>query len=224
MNPLTSSVFLYQVARVMHLHASQSKAVFILRFYDFKSLRFISLSSHGYLITSSSPSGRLLPGRLQLFLRFVLTFLAVKAKGETQLIADKGHPPAQEAKADCASPRRTCPPLLRAESPALSHRGKAPSLVLVHLTVQSLVVCSILCDPMDHSTPSSSVLQNLLEFAQTQRPLSPWCRAHPAISSGATPFLLFCLQFSPASGPFFPSIRVSFQESAFTSGGKVLTL
>ena len=97
--------------------------------------------------------------------------------------------------------------------------------------------CLILCDPMDHSTPSSSVLQNLPEFAQTQRPLSPWCR--PTISSCATPFSS-CLQFSPASGSFFPQhqglffpgIRVFFSPASgsfpvnqlFTSGGKVLEL
>ena len=45
--------------------------------------------------------------------------------------------------------------------------------------------CLILCDPMDCSTPGFLVLHHLLEFAQTQCPLSQWC--HPTISSSVVP-------------------------------------
>ena len=51
--------------------------------------------------------------------------------------------------------------------------------------------CLILCDPMDCSTPGFLVLHHLLEFAQTQCPLSQWC--HPTISSSVVPFSS-CLQ------------------------------
>ena len=56
--------------------------------------------------------------------------------------------------------------------------------------------CLTLCDPMDCSVPGSSVLQYLLEFAQTSCPLSRWC--YLTISSSAT----FCPQLFPASGSF----------------------
>ena len=58
-------------------------------------------------------------------------------------------------------------------------------------------LCLTLCHPMDCSTPGSSVLHYLLEFAQTHIQ-SWWC--HPTISSSAA--LSFGLQSFPASGSF----------------------
>ena len=69
-----------------------------------------------------------------------------------------------------------------------------------------------LCDPMDCSTPASSVPYHLPEFAQIHVCL--WC--YLTISSSATHFS-FCLQFFPASGSFPMSWL-------FTWGGKVLKL
>ena len=51
---------------------------------------------------------------------------------------------------------------------------------------------------MDCSSPGSSVLNCLLEFAQTH-PLSQWC--HPTIWSSIVPFS-FCLQSFPSPGSF----------------------
>ena len=69
-----------------------------------------------------------------------------------------------------------------------------------------------LCDPMDCSTPASSVPHHLPEFAQIHVCL--WC--YLTISSSAIPFS-FCLQFFPSSGSFPMSWL-------FTWGGKVLKL
>ena len=59
--------------------------------------------------------------------------------------------------------------------------------------------CLTLCDPLDCSTPGSSVLHYFLKFAQNSCPLSQWC--HLTISSSAVPFS-FCLQSLPALGSF----------------------
>ena len=59
--------------------------------------------------------------------------------------------------------------------------------------------CSTLCDPMNRSTPGLPVHHHLLEFTQTQRPLSQWC--HPTISSCVIPFSSH-LQSFPASESF----------------------
>ena len=63
------------------------------------------------------------------------------------------------------------------------------------VVVQLLKSCPTLCNPMDCSTPGLPVLHYLLEFAQTQCPLSQWC--HPIISCSVAP--LSCLQSFPAS-------------------------
>ena len=65
--------------------------------------------------------------------------------------------------------------------------------------------CPSLCDPMDCSTPGSSVLHYLLEFAQIHSieswhdMVGLWC--HPTVPSSAVPFSS-CLQSFPASGSF----------------------
>ena len=64
--------------------------------------------------------------------------------------------------------------------------------------------CPTLCDPMDCSTPVSSVLQCLLEFGSNSCPLSRWY--YPTISSFTASFLLL-----PS---IFPSIRVFSHASA----------
>ena len=66
------------------------------------------------------------------------------------------------------------------------------------------------CNPMDCSMPGFPVHHQLLEFTQTQRPLSRWC--HPTISSSVIPFS-FHLQSFPASGSFPVS-------QFFASGGQ----
>ena len=76
--------------------------------------------------------------------------------------------------------------------------------------VQLLKSCPTLCNPMDCSTPGLPVLQYLLEFAQTQCPLSQWCWL--TISSSVTPFSS-CPQYFLASG-YFPMSWL------FTSGGQ----
>ena len=65
--------------------------------------------------------------------------------------------------------------------------------------------CPTPCNPMDCSTPGSSVHHHLPAFAQilmsiesVSRPLSQWY--HPTISSSVAPFS--CLQSFPASGSF----------------------
>ena len=60
-------------------------------------------------------------------------------------------------------------------------------------------LCLTLCNPMNCSTPGLPVHQQLPEFTQNSRPLSPWC--HPAISSSVIPFSS-CPQSLPASEPF----------------------
>ena len=67
-----------------------------------------------------------------------------------------------------------------------------------------------LCNPMDCSTPGLPVHHQLLEFAQTQCPLSQCC--HPTISSSVIPFFS-CLQ----SFPTLESFRMS---QFFASGGQ----
>ena len=64
-----------------------------------------------------------------------------------------------------------------------------------------------LCNPMDCSTPGSSIHLCLLEFAQIHV-----CWVSDAISSSATPFS-FCLQSFSSSGSFSMS-------SCFASGGQ----
>ena len=58
--------------------------------------------------------------------------------------------------------------------------------------------CPPLCDPMDCSTPGSSVLHQLLRVCSHSRPLR-W-RCCPTISSSVA--LFFCFQSFPASGSF----------------------
>ena len=60
-----------------------------------------------------------------------------------------------------------------------------------------VAVQSTLCYPMDFSTPRSSVLHDLPEFAQIH---VHWI-SYVTISSSITPFS-FCLQSFPASGSF----------------------
>ena len=60
--------------------------------------------------------------------------------------------------------------------------------------------CTMLCDPMYHSTPGLPVHHQLPEFTQTQRTSSRWC--HQTISPSLVPFLSW-LQFLTASD-FFP--------------------
>ena len=70
--------------------------------------------------------------------------------------------------------------------------------------------CPTLCDPMDCSTPGSSVLHRRPEFAQTH---VCWVSdAYLTISSSVTPFSS-CLHSFPASGSF-PVSRL------FASGGQ----
>ena len=72
----------------------------------------------------------------------------------------------------------------------------------IQLSVQfSHSVTSVLCDPMDCSTPGFPVQHQLPEPTQTC-PLSQWC--HPTISSSVFPLLLSSI---------FPSIRVFSNES-----------
>ena len=64
--------------------------------------------------------------------------------------------------------------------------------------------CPTLCDPMDCSTPGSSVLHHRPEFAQTH---VYWVSdAYVTVSSSVTPFSS-CLQSFPASGSF-PASRL----------------
>ena len=58
-------------------------------------------------------------------------------------------------------------------------------------------LCPTFCDPMDCSTPGSSVL-HYLWVCSNLRPLIWWC--HPTISSSVA--LFSCLQSFPASGSF----------------------
>ena len=67
-----------------------------------------------------------------------------------------------------------------------------------------------LCNPMDCSMPGLPVHYQLLEFTQTQCPLSQWC--HPTISSSVVPFSS-CPQSFRASGSFQMS-------QLFASGGQ----
>ena len=67
-----------------------------------------------------------------------------------------------------------------------------------------VAVQSTLCYPMDFSTPRSSVLHDLPEFAQIH---VHWI-SYVTISSSTTPFS-FCLQSFPASGSFLMSWIVS---------------
>ena len=60
-------------------------------------------------------------------------------------------------------------------------------------------LCPTLCDSMNGSTPGLPVHHQLLEFTQTQHPLSQWC--HSAISSSAVPFSS-CPESLPASESF----------------------
>ena len=69
--------------------------------------------------------------------------------------------------------------------------------------------CLTLCDPMDCSTPGSSVLHCLLEFAQIH---VHW--VSDAIPSSAAPFS-FCLQSFPASRSFPMNWH-------FASGGQII--
>ena len=76
-----------------------------------------------------------------------------------------------------------------------------------------------LCNPMDCSTPGLPVHHQLLEFAQTQCPLSQCC--HPTISSSVIPFFS-CLQSFPTLGAFpmrqfFPTGGQSIGVSASSS-------
>ena len=59
--------------------------------------------------------------------------------------------------------------------------------------------CPTLCDHMDCSMPGLPVHHQLLEFIQTQCPLSWWC--HAMTSCSVIPFTS-CLQSFPASGAF----------------------
>ena len=59
--------------------------------------------------------------------------------------------------------------------------------------------CLTLCDPMDCSTPGSSVLHHLPRVWLNSWPLSQWC--YLTTSSSAASFC-FCLQSFPASGSF----------------------
>ena len=61
------------------------------------------------------------------------------------------------------------------------------------------VMSNSLQHTMNCGTPGLPVHHQLLEFTQTQRPLSRWC--HPAISSSVVPFS-FCPQSLPASESF----------------------
>ena len=67
-----------------------------------------------------------------------------------------------------------------------------------------------LCNPTNCSMSGSPVLHYLLEFTQTQCPLSQWC--HPTISSSVAPFSSSSQSF-PASGSFPMS-------QLFASGGQ----
>ena len=71
-------------------------------------------------------------------------------------------------------------------------------------------LCLTHCSLMNCSTPGFPALHYLLEFAETQCPLSQLC--HPTISFSVTPFSS-CLQSFPASGSFPVS-------QLFTSGGQ----
>ena len=72
--------------------------------------------------------------------------------------------------------------------------------------------CPTLCDPMDCSTPGSSVLHRRPEFAQTH---VCWVSdAYLTISSSVTPFSS-CLHSFPASGSFLRSCL-------FTSCGQII--
>ena len=61
------------------------------------------------------------------------------------------------------------------------------------------VVSNSLQHTVNCGTPGLPVHHQLLEFTQTQRPLSRWC--HPAISASVVPFS-FCPQSLPASESF----------------------
>ena len=70
--------------------------------------------------------------------------------------------------------------------------------------------CPTLFNSMDCGSPGFSVLHHLLEFAQTQGPLSQRC--HPTISSSVAPF-----SSCPQSFPESESFPMSW---LFTSGGQ----
>ena len=70
-------------------------------------------------------------------------------------------------------------------------------------------LCSILCDPMNHSTPGLPVHHQLPESTQTHVHCR-WC--HPTISSSVVPFSS-CPQSFPTSGSFQMS-------QLFASGGQ----
>ena len=62
-----------------------------------------------------------------------------------------------------------------------------------------------LCEPLDCSMPSSSVLHYLPEVCSESRPLNQWC--HPTISSSVTPFS-FCLQSFTVSGSYELTLHI----------------
>jgi len=70
-------------------------------------------------------------------------------------------------------------------------------------------LCPIVCDPIDYSTPGSSVL-HYLRVCSSSCPLSRWC--YLSILCSAAPFS-FCLQSFPESGSFSISWL-------FSSGGQ----
>ena len=93
----------------------------------------------------------------------------------------------------------------------------SPAVSRVILLFTSLQFSSVwllsrvrLCDPLDCSTPGSSIFYYLPEFAQNSYPLSRWC--HPVTSSSVIPFSS-CPQSFPASGSFSVS-------QLFASGGQ----
>ena len=82
-------------------------------------------------------------------------------------------------------------------------------------------LCPIVCDPIDYSTPGSSVL-HYLRVCSSSCPLSWWC--YLSILCSAAPFS-FCLQSFPESGSFSISwLFASGGQSIGASASQVLPM